>query len=277
MSAANQRANVARAATHLAGLVTAGHQLVVTHGNGPQIGLLALQAEAGPGDGAYPLDVSGAESEGMIGYMVEQELRNRLPSGARVATLLTHVRVDAADPAFNTPNKPIGPVYAEAEAMRLAAERGWQVAPDGAHWRRVVASPAPLEILQQPVVSLLVDAGVTVVCTGGGGIPCIRQPDGTLSGVEAVVDKDRASALLAIGLQADMLLLLTDVDAAYVGFGTAAARAISRADPHSLQAHRADFRAGSMGPICQRDRSHGRHWPAGGRRGHPAGHGRHVG
>ena len=248
MSAANQRANVACAATHLAGLVTAGHQLVVTHGNGPQIGLLALQAEAGPGDGAYPLDVLGAESEGMIGYMVEQELRNRLPSGAGVATLLTHVRVDAADPAFNAPSKPIGPVYAEAEVMRLAAERGWQVARDGADWRRVVASPAPLEILQQPVVSLLVDAGVTVVCTGGGGIPCTRQPDGTLAGIEAVVDKDRASALLAIGLQADMLLLLTDVDAAYVGFGTATARAISRADPRSLQAQQAEFHAGSMGP-----------------------------
>lgn len=248
MSAAHQRANVAGAATHLAALVKAGHQLVVTHGNGPQIGLLALQAEAGPAETAYPLDVLGAESEGMIGYMIEQELRNRLPVGARVATLLTFVRVAANDPAFANPDKPIGPVYTQDSATRMAAARGWRVAADGTGWRRVVASPAPLEILQQSVVSLLVDAGVTVICTGGGGIPCVRDVDGSLAGAEGVVDKDRASALLAIGLHADMLLLLTDVDAAYVGFGTAMARPISRADPPSLQAHRAEFRSGSMGP-----------------------------
>ncbi len=248
MSAANQWANVRRAAASVASLITAGHQLVITHGNGPQIGLLALQAEAGPKDGAYPLDVLDAESEGMIGYMIEQELRNHLPPGARVATLLTQVRVDAADPAFGSPDKPIGQVYGEAEAVRLAAARGWQVAADGRGWRRVVASPMPLEILQQPVVSVLIDAGVTVICTGGGGIPCTRQADGTVVGAEAVVDKDRASAVLAIGLGADMLMMLTDVEAAYIGFGTAQARAIRRADPHSLQARRSEFHAGSMGP-----------------------------
>lgn len=248
MSADNQRANVRRAAAPLAELIAAGHQLVITHGNGPQIGLLALQSEAGPAEGAAPLDVLDAESEGMIGYMIEQELRNRLPPGAEVATLLTQVRVDAADAAFNKPDKPIGQVYGEAEATRLAATRGWRVAPDGAGWRRVVASPMPLEILQQPVVSILLDAGVTVICTGGGGIPCARRADGSMAGIEAVVDKDRASALLATGLAADMLLLLTDVDAAYLDFGTPQARAVSRADPGSLAAWRSEFRAGSMGP-----------------------------
>jgi carbamate kinase len=248
MSAANQWANVRRAATPLAALVKAGHQLVITHGNGPQIGLLALQAEAGPQDGAYPLDVLDAESEGMIGYMIEQELRNHLPPGARVATLLTQVLVDAADPAFGKPDKPIGQVYDEAEARRLGAARGWTVAVDGRGWRRVVPSPMPLEILQQPVVELLIEAGVTVICTGGGGVPCTRRPDRMLAGVEAVVDKDRASALLATGIGADMLMLLTDVDAAYVGFGTPRAQRISRANPRSLQARKSEFRAGSMGP-----------------------------
>lgn len=248
LSAANQWANARVAAAALADLVAAGHQLVVTHGNGPQVGMLALQAEAGPAEAAYPLDVLDAESEGMIGYMIEQELRNHLPRTAQVATLLTLVRVDADDPAFRTPSKPIGQVYEEAEAVRLAAARGWQLAPDGAGWRRVVASPEPLEILQQPVAALLMAAGVTVICTGGGGIPCVRHADGRLTGAEAVVDKDRASALLAAGLEADMLLLLTDVDAAYVGFGTDRARAVRRSDPQSLRPLLAEFRAGSMGP-----------------------------
>jgi carbamate kinase len=248
MSAENQSANVHRAAAQLAILVKAGHQLVITHGNGPQVGMLALQAEAGPADGAYPLDVLDAESEGMIGYMIELEMRNHLPAGAQVATLLTQVCVDPTDPAFDKPDKPIGAVYGEAEAARLATARGWQVALDGRGWRRVVASPMPLQILQQPVVSVLIDAGVTVICTGGGGIPCVRRADGSLAGVEAVVDKDRASALLATGLDADMLMMLTDVDAAYIGFGTTGARAISRADPRSLQARQSEFRAGSMGP-----------------------------
>ena len=247
-SAANQWANVRAAATALAKLVVAGHQLVVTHGNGPQVGMLASQAEAGPPEGAYPLDVLDAETEGMIGYMIEQALRNQLPHDAKVATVLTHVRVDPDDPAFHTPTKPIGQMYGEEDAKRLSAARGWQVAPDGRGWRRVVASPEPLEILQQPIIATLIEAGVTVICTGGGGIPCAREADGNLSGVEAVVDKDRASALLATGLGADWLLLLTDVDAAYVGFGTPQARAIGRANPVALQARMSDFHAGSMGP-----------------------------
>ena len=170
MTADAQRANVRQAATSLAVLVGAGHQIVVTHGNGPQVGLLALQSAAGPKDGAYPLDILGAESEGMIGYVIEQELGNLLPDGTLLATLLTQVRVDAKDPAFRHPTKPIGPVYDEAAARRIEADRGWTFALDGNKWRRVVASPDPLEILEMKVISILVEAGVVVICAGGGGI-----------------------------------------------------------------------------------------------------------
>jgi carbamate kinase len=246
MSAANQRVNVRRAAAAIGELVRAGHRIVVTHGNGPQVGLLALQAAAGPADGAYPLDVLGAESEGMIGYLIEQELANVLPAGNLFATLLTQTEVDPADPAFGAPTKPIGPVYDEATGRRLAAERGWRLAPDGDIWRRVVASPKPLAILESSVIGLLVERGVNVICAGGGGIPVVRQPDGALVGVEAVVDKDRASALLARQLAADMLIMLTDVDAIYLGFGKPGARAMARANPSQLQAE--GFAAGSMGP-----------------------------
>ncbi len=236
LSAENQRANVKTAATALAGIVRAGHRLVVTHGNGPQVGLLALQSAAGPVDSQYPLDVLGAESEGMIGYLIEQELRNALPERRLFATLLTQSVVDPADPAFKKPTKPIGPVYDEATAKRLAGERGWIVAPDGAHWRRVVASPKPLEILETAEIAFLAANDAIVVCAGGGGIPVIRAPSGALSGVEAVVDKDLASALLGAALGADRLLLLTDVDAVYLDYGKATARAIAPRDTSSLAA-----------------------------------------
>ncbi len=247
-SFANQRTNVRHAARQLANLIIAGHQVVVTHGNGPQVGMLALQSAAGPPDAIAPLDVLGAETEGMIGYMIEQELRNNLPTGARVATLLTQVLVDLDDPAFQRPEKPIGPVYKGPAVAQALAERGWQLSPDGQGWRRVVASPQPLAILEQPEISALLASGITVICAGGGGIPCARQGNGTLIGVEAVIDKDRSSGLLAAGLGADLLMLLTDVDAAYVGFGTPAAKAIAETDPASLKLRLADFRAGSMGP-----------------------------
>ena len=241
-----QRLNVGHAATSLAALVAAGHSLVITHGNGPQIGLLALQAAEGPPDSAYPLDILGAESEGMIGYMIEQELRNRLPSGMRLATILTQIRIDAADPAFSTPTKPIGPGYDEAEAQRLEAQHGWRFARDGMKLRRVVASPLPIEIIDLSVISLLVENGVLVICAGGGGIPVVRREDGRLEGIEAVIDKDRASALLAQALNADMLMLLTDVDAVYVDFGTPQARAVSKAGASAFA--QGKFPAGSMGP-----------------------------
>lgn len=245
MTAENQRANVARAASVLAGLVGEGHSIVITHGNGPQVGLLALQAAATPDGGTFPLDVLGAESAGMIGYVIEQELAN-LTSQRLFATLLTQVKVDPCDPAFANPTKPIGPVYDEATARRLAGERGWTVAPDGDKWRRVVPSPRPLDILEVSVISYLVEHDVVVICTGGGGVPVIARDDGSMVGVEAVIDKDLASSLLARQLKADMLLMLTDVDAVYVGYGTPEARALRRVGATELSGR--DFPAGSMGP-----------------------------
>lgn len=245
-TAANQRANVKQAVSALAQLVDAGHRLVVTHGNGPQVGLLALQGAAYKPDEAYPLDVLGAETGGMIGYMVEQELENALDHSRPVATLLTQVVVDRWDPAFGNPTKFIGPVYDEAEAKARAKVAGWTVAPDGEKWRRVVPSPRPIEIPDVRVLQLLLDQDVIVICTGGGGIPVVRLPDGSMTGIEAVIDKDAASALLARQLGADALLLLTDVDAVYQDFGTDDERSISELTP--TEAALLDLPAGSMGP-----------------------------
>ena len=217
----------------------------MTHGNGPQIGLLALQSEAVRDLRAYPLDILGAESEGMIGYLIDQELGNVLPD-QQVASIVTQVVVDVMDPAFRSPTKPIGPVYTEQEARRLTSERGWYIAADGGSWRRVVASPVPRSIVELPVIRLLLDAGVIVVCAGGGGIPVVVDSDGSRHGVEAVVDKDRSSALLARRLDADALLLLTDVPAVEEGWGTPQAHAIERARADELRSMR--FAPGSMGP-----------------------------
>ncbi|MDX8449461.1 carbamate kinase [Mesorhizobium captivum] len=244
MTAENQRANVKRAACVLAALIGQGHSVVITHGNGPQVGLLALQSAASQ-DGAFPLDVLGAESAGMIGYVIEQELGNLL-TGKLFATLLTQVKVDPGDPAFAHPTKPIGPVYDAPTAHRLAGERGWKIAPDGDKWRRVVPSPRPLEILEVSVISYLVQHDVVVICTGGGGVPVIARDDGSMIGVEAVIDKDFASSLLARQLKADLLLMLTDIDAVYVGYGTPDARALRSVGATELSG--CDFPAGSMGP-----------------------------
>jgi carbamate kinase len=244
MTAENQRANVRRAAAELADLVRAGHSLVITHGNGPQVGLLALQAAATP-DTPYPLDVLDAETAGMIGYVIQQELGN-VVKDRPVATLLTQVRVDPHDPAFATPTKPIGPVYEEATARRLAAERGWSVAPDNDKWRRVVPSPKPLEILEAEVLAFLVERGVIVICAGGGGIPVISLDSGGVIGIEAVIDKDLASSLLARQLGADLLLMLTDVDAVYLDWGTPQARPLGWVQAGDLSA--TVFATGSMGP-----------------------------
>lgn len=246
LTAQTQRTNVRTAALALADIVRAGHQLIVTHGNGPQVGLLALQGAAYKPDEAYPLDVLGAETEGMIGYLIEQELENALGHDHAVATLLTQVIVDADDPAFGSPTKFVGPVYAKDEAEARAATAGWTIAQDGAYWRRVVPSPKPVEIPDLRVVRMLLDQGVIVICAGGGGIPVVRRPDDSLIGIEAVIDKDAASALLAADIGADALLLLTDVEAVYDGFGTKAAAAIgwlTPADGRSL-----DMPDGSMGP-----------------------------
>jgi carbamate kinase len=218
-----QRAHVTTAVQAIAELASE-HDVVVTHGNGPQVGLLALQGVSYPAAKPYPLDVLGAETEGMIGYLLDQELVNRLEGRRPVATLLTQVIVDDADPAFRRPEKFVGPVYQDAMAHKLAAERGWTVAPDGRAWRRVVPSPEPRSIVELGTIKLLLNAGVLVICAGGGGIPVVVDRQGRLCGVDAVVDKDRAAALLAEGLAADALLMLTDVPAVQAGFGTADAR-----------------------------------------------------
>ena len=246
LSAANQRANVKAAARALAPLILEGNQVIVSHGNGPQVGLLALQAATGPKDLAYPLDILDAESEGMLGYLIEQELNNVLPDGRMIATLLTQIRVDPRDPAFLDPTKPIGPVYTKSEAKQVASERGWTIACEGAGWRRVVPSPAPLEILEARVIEYLVQNDVTVVCAGGGGIPVVERDDGGLAGVEAVIDKDLASAVLARTLRADRLLLLTDVDAVYTEWATPSAKPIASACPSSIDP--SEFAVGSMRP-----------------------------
>jgi len=249
LTAEAQRANVRAAAEALAAIVRAGHKLIVTHGNGPQVGLLALQGAAYKPDETYPLDVLGAETEGMIGYLIEQELENALGHDHAVATLLTQVVVDGRDPAFGTPTKFVGPVYSKDEAETRAKAAGWSIAQDGAYWRRVVPSPRPVEIPDLRVIRLLLDQGVIVICAGGGGIPVLRRPDGSMIGVEAVIDKDAASALLAADIGADALLLLTDVDAVYQDFGTDAAKPISHLTPQRARA--LDMPKGSMGPKLQ--------------------------
>jgi len=247
MTAEVQRANVKRAAQALAP-VAGSHQLVISHGNGPQIGLLALQGAAYHPDEAYPLDVLGAQTEGMIGYMIEQELGNLLPFEVPFATLLTMVEVDPDDPAFREPTKFVGPLYAKADADRLAAEKGWTFKPDGAQWRRVVASPEPKRIFETRPIRWLLEHGTIVICAGGGGIPTIyeRGAPRRLVGVEAVIDKDLCSELLARQLDADLLVMLTDADAVYADWGRPNQRPIRRTPPAALRA--LPFAAGSMGP-----------------------------
>lgn len=245
MTAANQRRNVKIAAEALMPIAVE-HELVISHGNGPQVGLLALQDAAYKPDETYPLDILDAETEGMIGYLIEQELSNLLPAERRYATLLTQIEVDPDDPAFRYPAKPIGPVYPEVEAHRLARERGWSVAQDGEYFRRVVPSPRPQRIFELSVIKLLVSQGVIVICAGGGGIPTVCREDGSLIGVEAVIDKDLASSLLACELNADAFLMLTDVDAVYKDWGEPDARRIRRISPQAIGEF--SFESGSMAP-----------------------------
>jgi carbamate kinase len=241
--AETQRRNVAVAVSAIADLARE-HEVVVTHGNGPQIGLLAWQGEGDPARRPYPLDVLGAETEGMIGYMLDQELTNVL-RGRPVANLLTQVVVDPEDPAFDRPTKPIGLMYDRDRAERLAAERGWAVAPDGAGYRRVVPSPEPREIIELPTIRLLVQAGVVVICVGGGGIPVVSA-EGRLHGVEAVIDKDLAATLLASGVEADGLLLLTDVPSVEAAWQTPQASPLD--DVSTAQLRGMEFAPGSMRP-----------------------------
>ncbi len=245
MEVENQRANVARACERIAHVVE-GNEVVIAHGNGPQVGLLALQQAAYDKVSPYPLDVLGAETEAMIGYLIEQELGNLLPFEQSLATILTQIEVSAHDPAFAHPTKPIGPIYDRATAEALAAEKGWSIAPDGEHFRRVVASPEPKRIFELRPIRTLLEADTVVICAGGGGIPTMYDADRKLHGVEAVIDKDLASALLAEQLEADLLVIATDVDGVYAGFGTPKAAKISTATPEDLDP--SVFPAGSMGP-----------------------------
>jgi carbamate kinase len=246
MTAENQRANVRVAAEALAP-VAQEHELVISHGNGPQVGLLALQGAAYKEVETYPLDVLGAQTEGMIGYLIEQELGNLLPFEKPFATVLTMVEVDPDDQAFSHPDKFIGPVYERAEAERLAQEKGWAIKHDGDKWRRVVPSPMPKRIFEIRPIEWLLERGAVVICTGGGGVPTMYER-GTkrLIGAEVVVDKDRASALLARELEADLFVMATDVDGVYRGFGTAQQQKIDRATAGELAGE--GFAAGSMGP-----------------------------
>ena len=247
MTADNQRANVRTAAPALAAIARA-HELVVSHGNGPQVGLLALQAAAYTDVDPYPLDVLGAQTEGMIGYVLEQELRNILPPEEELATILTMIEVDADDPAFANPTKFVGPVYPEEQAQKLAEEKGWPFKRDGDSWRRVVPSPAPQHIFEIEPIRQLIDRDVVVIAAGGGGIPTLRTRGGSpeLTGVEAVIDKDLASELLARELSADVFVMATDVDGVYTGWGTPEQARLGEVTPSDLRA--LDLPAGSMGP-----------------------------
>lgn len=258
LNAENQRENIRHAAEQLA-VVHTQHKLVIAHGNGPQVGLLALMDAAYQAVDPYPLDVLGAETVGMIGYMIEQELGNIIPVDDHIVTVLTQIVVDPQDPAFNKPTKPVGPIYDRKEAERLRVEKGWSIAPDGPYFRRVVPSPLPRRIIEIEAIQLLVDEGIVVICAGGGGIPTAYDDKGKLYGVEAVIDKDRASELLARGLDAERFIMLTDVPCVYADYATARQRAIRAAHPDALDAM--EFDRGSMGPkvagACQYARETG--------------------
>ena len=256
MSAENQRENVRTACRELAE-VAQKSELVVAHGNGPQVGLLALQSAAYKEVPSYPLDVLGAESQGMIGYLVEQELGNLVPYERPVATLLTMIEVDPADPAFENPTKPIGPIYDQESAAAMGKQRGWVFKADGDYMRRVVPSPKPIHIFELRQIKWLLEQGSIVICAGGGGIPVMYVdrpapteygPEKQLVGVEAVIDKDHASALLSAGIEADYFVMATDADAVYIDWGTPEQRAIATANPEAILELRSHFAAGSMLP-----------------------------
>jgi carbamate kinase len=250
MTADVQRANVKIAAAGLA-RVAAEHDLVISHGNGPQVGLLALTGAAYTEVEPYPFDILGAETQGMIGYLIEQELGNLLPFEKPLATILTMVEVDPDDPGFANPTKFVGPIYSEADAKAQASEKGWVVKPDGDHWRRAVPSPRPQRIFEIRPMRWLLDHGTVVICAGGGGIPTMYAPgeERRLLGVEAVIDKDLATSLLAKDLEADLYIMATDVDGVYADWGAPNQRKLSQATPDELGAM--EFAGGSMGPKVQ--------------------------
>ena len=245
MTANNQRENIRIAARALAPIIEE-HEVVISHGNGPQVGLLSLQSAAYKEVEEYPLDILGAQTQGMIGYMIEQELGNLLPIGKPIASILTMVEIDPEDPAFSNPTKPIGPVYSEKEAIQLAENKGWDIKQDGEYWRRVVPSPEPHRIFELRPIHWLLEKGTVVICAGGGGIPTSYVKKGKLEGVEVVIDKDRASSLLAFELDADLLIMATDTDGVYTDWGGDSQEIISKTTPEEIGQY--TFDKGSMGP-----------------------------
>lgn len=245
MTAENQRENIRIAAKVLAPIIEK-HEVVISHGNGPQVGLLSLQSAAYKEVEEYPLDILGAQTQGMIGYMIEQELGNHLPVEIPIASILTMVEIDPEDPAFSNPTKPIGPIYDEKEARDLAELKGWNIKQDGNYWRRVVPSPEPHRIFQLRPIHWLLEKGTVVICAGGGGIPTSYKDNGKLEGVEVVIDKDRASSLLAFELEADLLIMATDTDGVYLDWGSDSEKIISKTTPEEISKY--SFDKGSMGP-----------------------------
>jgi len=245
MTAENQRENIRIAAKVLAPIIEK-HEVVISHGNGPQVGLLSLQSAAYKEVEEYPLDILGAQTQGMIGYMIEQELGNHLPVEIPIASILTMVEIDPEDAAFSNPTKPIGPIYDEKEARDLAKLKGWNIKQDGDYWRRVVPSPEPHRIFQLRPIHWLLEKGTVVICAGGGGIPTSYKDNGKLEGVEVVIDKDRASSLLAFELEADLLIMATDTDGVYLDWGGESEKIISKTTPEEISKY--SFDKGSMGP-----------------------------
>ena len=245
MTAENQRENIRIAAKVLAPIIEK-HEVVISHGNGPQVGLLSLQSAAYKEVEEYPLDILGAQTQGMIGYMIEQELGNHLPVEIPIASILTMVEIDPEDLAFSNPTKPIGPIYDEKEARDLAKLKGWNIKQDGNYWRRVVPSPEPHRIFQLRPIHWLLEKGTVVICAGGGGIPTSYKENGKLEGVEVVIDKDRASSLLAFELEADLLIMATDTDGVYLDWGSDSEKIISKTTPEEISKY--SFDKGSMGP-----------------------------
>ncbi len=249
MTAENQRLNVRRAAEAIAKIIDVGHQVVITHGNGPQVGLMALQDMAYDPTLASPVDCLVAETQGMLGYLLQQELGNATENKRAIVTVLTQIEVDHDDVAFSEPSKPIGPVYNNTEAAAMTAKFGWTMMADGSHFRRAMASPSPKRIVEIITLKHLIETGVIVICVGGGGIPVVKYEGGKQLGIEAVIDKDHASGLLAREISADALLLLTDVDGVYLNWGTPQQRLLRLISPAELGAHQ--FATGSMGPKVQ--------------------------
>ena len=245
MTANNQRENIRIAARALAPIIEE-HEVVISHGNGPQVGLLSLQSAAYKEVEEYPLDILGAQTQGMIGYMIEQELGNLLPIEKPIASILTMVEIDPEDPAFSNPTKPIGPVYSEKDAKQLAENKGWDIKRDGEYWRRVVPSPEPHRIFELRPIHWLLEKGTVVICAGGGGIPTSYVEKGKLEGVEVVIDKDKASSLLAFELDADLLIMATDTDGVYIDWGSDSQEIISKTTPEKIGQY--TFDSGSMGP-----------------------------